>query len=182
MSDVKTTIEHEHRNLARVLAVLESIVTRLASTPEPDDVDRLFDICQYARVFPDKIHHPKEEQYILNPLRTAAPDQHPLLDRIQAQHEQCSELTERLYDAVRGYDTGRVCAADLASLAREYIEFQYDHMRTEERQLLPLALERLAPETLSAAGQSFARHGDPLFGDNLETAFATLHHRIVQAS
>ena len=182
MDNVIDLIGVEHRNLARVLNTLQIITDRLESDPHPGDVDRLFDICQYVRVFPDKVHHPKEEQYIFGPLRDIAPEHRELLDKVQDQHDQCAELTGQLYRAVRGFDNGNVSAAELRRITANYLKFQFDHMRIEEREVLPLAESLLGASMWASASQAFFKHGDPMFGDNIESGFAALRERIVHAA
>ncbi len=178
MQQVARQIEAEHRNMARVLKALEAIAERADARPQADDVDRLFDICQYVRVFPDAIHHPKEDRYIFDALRTEAPEHHELLDKVQHQHQVCTDHTERLYQTVRAYAENNVNAATLKEVVQDYLRFQFEHMRLEEREVLPLAEKLLDAQALDGAGRAFASHGDPLFGENLEAGFKALHDRI----
>ena len=179
MEQIARKIEAEHRNMARVLKSLEEIAERAQSAPKSDDVDRLFDICHYVRVFPDAIHHPKEDRYVFEPLRTEAPEHHELLDKVQGQHRACNDHTERLYLTVQAYADKGATATTLQEVVQDYLRFQYEHMRLEEREVLPLAEKFLDKETLAGAGRAFASHGDPLFGENLETGFKALYDRIV---
>lgn len=179
MEQVARQIETEHRNLARVLKSLEAIAERAGSAQRDDDIDRLFDICQYVRVFPDAIHHPKEDRYVFGPLRTEVPEHHELLDKVQGQHEACTEHTERLYLTVQAYAEGKATPETLKQVVRDYLHFQFEHMRLEEREVLPLAEKFLDPKILTGASRAFASHGDPLFGENLEAGFKALHDRIV---
>jgi len=178
MQQVARQIEAEHRNMARVLKALEANADRAGSEPKADDIDRLFDICQYVRVFPDAIHHPKEDQYVFDPLRTHAPEHHELLDKVQHQHQACSDHTERLYHTVQSYAERNADASTLKEVVQDYLRFQFEHMRLEEREVLPLAEKLLDPQALAGAGRAFASHGDPLFGENLEAGFKALHDRI----
>jgi hemerythrin-like domain-containing protein len=181
MANAVSIIEAEHRNLAQVLKTLEAIADRLQSDPSPADVDRLFDICHYVRVFPDTIHHPKEDRYIFGPLREAVPEHQELLDSVHEQHARCAEHTRRLAQAVKDYDAGRLDAPALQEVVRSYLAFQFEHMRLEEAHVLPMALKFLDPDRLDSAGRAFASHGDPLFGKNLETGFEALRERITAA-
>jgi len=182
MADVVSMIEAEHRNLGRVLKALQAIVGRMDSDPHPGDMDRLFDICHYVRVFPDKIHHPKEDHYIFGPLGIEAPEHHELLESVHDQHAQCASQTDGLYEAVKGYDAGKIPAEELRQAVQRYVSFQYEHMRLEEGEVLPLARKLLDPDVLDSAGRAFASHGDPLFGQNLEAGFEALRDRIVAAA
>lgn len=182
MNEVTRMLLEEHRNLARVLKTLEAIAARLDRQPRRGDVDRLYDICQYVRVFPDRVHHPKEDHFIFGPLERAAPEQAELLQRIQAQHAQCTQMTEALYALVQRYDRGEAQADAVRALVKDYLGFQFEHMQLEEQQVLPLAEARLDPDTWSDARRAFARDHDPLFGDHVEAGFAALRDRITRAA
>ena len=179
MEPVIERIEAEHRNMAKVLKVLEQLVERAQDKPRKDDVDRLFDICHYLRVFPDAIHHPKEDHHIFDPLRTEVPEHYELLAKVQSQHQACARHTERLYETLKGYADGHVSADALREVAGDYLKFQFEHMRLEESEVLPLAARFLDKTSLSSATRAFAAHGDPLFGENLEAGFNALYQRIV---
>lgn len=181
MEQVARQIETEHRNMARVLKALEAIAGRAESAPKRGDVDRLFDICHYVRVFPDAIHHPKEDRYVFGPLRTEIPEHHELLDKVQHQHQACNDHTERLYRTVQAYADSKATADMLKEVVQDYLQFQFEHMRLEEREVLPLAEKFLDAQILEGAGRAFASHGDPLFGENLEAGFKALHDRIVES-
>ena len=62
MSDPIETIKTEHRDLDPVLEALEDSVAGLAAAGMKPDLDLLYSTLYYIRVFPDKLHHPKEEE------------------------------------------------------------------------------------------------------------------------
>ena len=72
-------------------------------------------------------------------------------------------------------DVLRKAAAD------RFIAFQRDHMGLEEREVLPLAKEKLRPEDWAHVERAFESNSDPLFGENLASGFQALYQRITQA-
>lgn len=178
MSSVIDIILAQHRDFARVLKVLEAIADGPLEERRREDLDRLFDICHYARVFPDKLHHPDEERYVFGPLRETAVDHREMIDEIRAEHERADSLTMRLMDAAKAFDKGECDADFLRRTIRTYLSFQFDHMRKEESNLLPLVEQALESKQYHAATKSFAQHADPLFGENLAAGFEALKRRI----
>jgi len=93
-------------------------------------------------------------------------------------------------------DVGRGCVTDDAILARNeqggaseftnfltavegYAAFHWDHMRAEEKEILPLAEKHLSAGDWEAIDAAFLGHTDPMLGINVGAQFDTLFSRIV---
>src|SRR3546814_7011148 len=103
----------------------------------------------YIDRYPDRFHHPKEDQYLFRLLRLRAPDAAGLLDSLEAEHRKNIDLMSDLRCALQHFeeapgDTARL--ATVQTLVRQYAEFHWSHMRIEEEQVFPLAMSRLLPE------------------------------------
>ena len=179
MTGITQRICAQHRDLATVLKVLAAIVDGPLHERRGGEIDRLHEICYYLRVFPDRLHHPDEERHVYGPLGHAAPAHAALLDRIRAEHERCEPLTAQLHETVLAFERGEADAARLREVAHEYLDFQYQHMRQEEDEVLPLVERYLDDQSRSRAAAVFALHSDPLFGDNLAIGFEALRRRIL---
>ncbi|MCG8371175.1 MAG: hemerythrin domain-containing protein, partial [Proteobacteria bacterium] len=58
--DIMAELRDDHRNMAIVLDLLEDIVAEMEAGRDPDF--ELFDeIMRYMTVYPDAVHHPKED-------------------------------------------------------------------------------------------------------------------------
>ena len=179
-----SAIDHilaQHRDMARVLKTLEAIADGPLDERREADIARLHDICHYLRVFPDKVHHPAEERYVFGPLRAAAHEHAAVLARVQDEHERCESLTTALHESVTAFERGEADVQTLRAAVREYLDFQFDHMRREENEVLPVAEELLDARARGAAAAAFAAHADPMFGENLAAGFDALRQRIVSA-
>ena len=66
----------------------------------------------------------------------------------------------------------------LRTSVSNYLRFQFDHMRREEEEVLPLLTGTLDEETRRTAERAFAASADPLFGRNIRTGFETLRRKI----
>ena len=66
-----------------------------------------------------------------------------------------------------------------ADAVGRYREHQYNHMRSEEMEALPLAREHLSEEDWREIDAAFSDHEDPLFGDERSAAYRRLYSKIV---
>lgn len=69
-------------------------------------------------------------------------------------------------------------AAAFAAAVEAYARFHWDHMRKEEKQLLPLAERDLTAEDWQAIDDAFAGNEDPI-ADLRDKDFDQLYQRIV---
>jgi branched-chain amino acid transport system ATP-binding protein len=179
MRDPIDIIKAEHSNFDKVLHALEEGVCEAGSSSGKPDLETLFSIVYYIRVFPDKLHHPKEEQFLFPALRRRRPDSAPLVDELEQQHTEGERLRVELEQALRRCDQSWPNGyAELKDATRRYVNAQRRHIGTEERELLPLARECLSTQDWEGIQRAFAKNIDPLFGDNLETGFQSLFKRI----
>ncbi len=181
MTKALETIKAEHRNLGKVLRCLEAEVAALRRAKRKPDLELLYSIIYYIRVFPDRYHHPKEEDHLFKALRRRRPDAVPALDDLHAEHERFAGLLDDVEAALRHYDAHYPEGLEaLEARVRGYLDFQRRHMEKEEQQILPLAREALRREDWERIDHAFARNDDPLFGENLKTGFQALHAHIAR--
>lgn len=187
MTDAIDAIHQDHLNLDKVLAVLESVVDDLDRSPGGGSpgaaVDLLTSVIYYIRVFPDRFHHPKEEEYLFKALARRCPEAADVIARLQAQHKEGEALIDSLDRAVKDWEADPLAGiAGLREAAHAYVRFQRQHMGLEEREILPLARKHLGDEDWRALNRVFRQDSDPLFGENLETGFRALFGRISRAA
>ncbi len=175
------TIKTEHRNLDRVLAALEDSVAGLAAAGTKPDLDLLYSTLYYIRVFPDKLHHPKEEECLFKALRRRKPDSAALLDELEKQHVEGGRLITELERALKDYDRNYPDGLAVHQEATQtYVDAQREHIAKEDREVLPLARKYLKKEDWGDISRAFARNSDPMFGDNLDVGFRALFERITR--
>jgi len=174
-------LKTEHRNLGQVLNCLSDEVERIRGLDEKPDLDLLFSIVYYIRVFPDRYHHPKEDEYLFKRLRRRTNEADRVLGELEREHAHFERLLKTLEQALRDYDQRYPNGlGELARQVEEYLEIQWQHMRKEEEQVLPIAEKALRDEDWAAMNNAFLHHDDPMFGENVRTGFEALRHRIVK--
>jgi branched-chain amino acid transport system ATP-binding protein len=181
MNDAIQIIQRDHINLDRVLNVLETAVDTLSPGQAKPDLETLFLAVYYIRVFPDRCHHPKEEQYLFPALRARCPETAELITRLENQHGQGERLIDALDAALKAFDAGYPDGLEELRVAlRAYVNFQREHISLEERELIPAARKHLQPADWGEINRAFSSDSDPMFGENIETGFRVLFEKITR--
>jgi hemerythrin-like domain-containing protein len=172
-------IYDEHRSIAAVLSGLKSLVQIAQGGKLRPEFKAFRAMIYYIDAFPERMHHPKEDEHLFARLLIRRPDARALIDGLQAEHLKGRKLVRDLEQALLEFEETWPKGADKFSAAVDaYAEFHWQHMNKEERELLPLARQALTQEDWSAISAAFAGNADPI-ADLREKDFATLFQRIV---
>lgn len=181
MARKNNVIHLDHINFDRVLNVLQDTVSELVDGNSKDrqKQDLLYSIIYYIRMYPDQVHHPKEEKHLFPIMLQKCPDARDLIDRLKAQHSMGEQRVGELNDALNAFVKSPEDTKDqLKDAASKFIAFQRDHIGLEERELLPKAYDVLSDDDWEQIEKAFKSNSDPLFGENIETAYQSLFQRI----
>lgn len=180
MRDAVRILRDEHRSISAVLSGLRELA-RMAQQPGVrPDFAALRAMVYYIDTFPEKLHHPKEDEYLFARLVQRAPEAVPLVDELQAEHVAGARLVRELERAVLGYEQSWPKGGDAFREAVDaYAQFHWQHMRKEEQALLPMAEQRLTAEDWEAIAQAFAANADPVAGIAADD-YKRLFQRIVE--
>jgi hemerythrin-like domain-containing protein len=179
MSLTLTIIRDEHRALASVLKGLQYLVEELRSGRARADFALMRALVAYIEQFPDRLHHPKEDQYLFPVLRARAPAAAAALDELEQQHRSGPDLIGRVVQALRDYESDSTRLEPLKTAIDGYAEFQWAHMRKEEQEILPLAEQTLAPADWERIDAAFKSNQDPMVGVDRQQEFRELFRRVV---
>ena len=179
MKTALNIIRDEHRSISAVLGGLK----QLAKAAEDPSVKPEFEVFRamiyYIDQFPERLHHPKEDQYLFVRLAKRAPQAVALIDELRAEHVKGAKLVRDLEQALIGLEVGwQGGAAAFRSIVDAYAEFHWKHMRKEEHELLPLAERFLTQDDWREIDAAFAGNSDPI-ADLREKDFEHLFSRIV---
>ncbi|HEY7608969.1 MAG TPA: hemerythrin domain-containing protein [Alphaproteobacteria bacterium] len=179
MSRTLAIIQREHRALAAVLYTFDHVLAEIrAGKIEPDFA--LFDaVLSYVQDFPDRYHHPKEDEVLFPLVVKRAPEMKALIEELQAQHHEGIRLTSDLKwkldawkaDPKKGF-------ASFDETAQKFIDWQRKHLAKEERTVLPTAREKLLAADWIGADAAFADNDDPIFGANPKKVYDQLLSKI----
>lgn len=176
-----TIIQDEHRAITAVIEGLRHLLAEVAAGRLVVDHRLLAAMFGYIEAFPERLHHPKEDEHLFARLRVRRPDVAPLLDGLAREHvvgrERFADL-KALW--LRYRDDPAVLPAFVEAVER-YAHFHWRHMRREEDEVLPLAARSLVPEDWAAIDAAFASNDDPVVGVPAQKAFRELYRRLVAA-
>ncbi|MBP6320603.1 MAG: ATP-binding cassette domain-containing protein [Giesbergeria sp.] len=169
-------IQDEHRKLWRVASTINIVADEMdAGSPVPTPFfHAVFD---YIEGFIDHAHHPKEDDFLFRLLRQRSSKAEAVLLQLEANHQHGPATLRALRNDLARAAQGN-CGAFTAAL-RSYTKNLEEHIRTEERDILPLARQVLLAEDWVVIDKAFADNDDPLFGQQATEQYRELYHRIV---
>ena len=174
-----TIIRDEHRALASVMKGLEYLMDQFRQGFLEPDFVLLGALLQYIEQYPDKLHHPKEDQYLFPALRERDASAAATLDQLEEQHHQGPTVIFSVRVALAQFEADRSALPTLAAAVTDYAQFQWAHMRLEEEQILPLAQKALLPADWERIDAAFLTNDDPLVGTGQQQEFRELFRRVV---
>lgn len=173
-------IRDEHRSFAAMLEGLLHLAGEIRAERSEPDFALFAAMLDYIEAFPEKLHHPKEDEYVYARLRQRRPDAGALLDDLAAEHVRGHALIAGLTAALASYRQGTPGAfATFDNVLKQYADFHWEHMRKEEEEALPLAQAALTPDDWREIDAAFASNADPLVGLPATKALRELFRRVV---
>ena len=173
-------IVNEHRALAAVLHGMLYLVHEIRDRGEKPDFPLFGAMICYIDAFPERFHHPKEDEYLFRFLRVRHPEAAPLLDRLKVEHRAGAEKIRTLEQALVRYQHGGAAEfSNFMGAVEAYAAFHWDHMRLEEKEVLPLAEKYLSVGDWEAIDAAFLGHTDPMLGAEVGAKYDALSMRIV---
>lgn len=184
MSDPKAramgTIRAEHRALAAVINNMKALIGEVRQGQMSMDFRLFWSMIYYIDAFPDRLHHPKENDWLFARLKARTHEADALIAELVAQHQQEGHALANIRRWLGNHEAGVPNSlAQLEAVVTDYAEFSWQHMRTEERDLMPLAEQHLTHADWDEIAQAFAENGDPLVGKEESQKFAGLFRDIV---
>jgi hemerythrin-like domain-containing protein len=173
-------IMDEHRSLAAVLHGLRHLVREMRDRGKAPDFRLLGAMLYYLDAFSEKLHNPKESTYLFARLRQRTHEADSVLELLDRQHADSSQLGRDLEHALARLEAGMPDGLPLFSSAVDRLmEEAWQHMATEEKVLIPLARQYLHPDDWAEIARAFGENGDPRFGVEPDHEFRDLFSRIV---
>jgi hemerythrin-like domain-containing protein len=178
MAEVMRVLYQDHRNLAKLLNVLERQLAVFEDSGLPD-YDVIRGVLDYCTSYPDVCHHPKED-LVLNALSARDAAAADRVGDLRADHEELAALTARFLAQVHRVMAGAELPRDwFGNMARDFLDSYRNHMAMEEEVFFPLAEETLMPEDWAQIDAKVSDRDDPLFGERVEQRFRELRERIL---
>ena len=173
-------IRDEH---SAVSAVLRSMLQMLDRGPD-EEPERFFDVLRamlfYIDEFPERRHHPKESDLLFPKIARVAPHLMAVIRRLEDDHMAGEHRVRELQHLLLAWELlGDSRRPAFEQAAREYVQFYFNHMRTEETELLPVAQKQLDDTDWAQLDAAFQANADPLAGGDRDPTYDRLFTRIV---
>lgn len=178
-------ISAEHRGMWRLASALDGLRSELQArhpAPAPDEAaTAVVAMLEYLKAYTDRLHHPKEDQYLFRLLRQRSPEAEAQITRLEADHRNGPVRLEALLTQARAL-TGAGPGLEAGFLAelQSFVEHMRQHIRFEETTVMPLARRTLTADDWREVDAAFLANDDPLFGAQPRAEFSALHARIVR--
>ena len=179
MTYIVEVLRQEHRNIERVLRILERELNVFNHGDRPN-YDVVLAAIKYFKDYPDSCHHPKED-VIFAKLRARDTTAVENIGDLEAEHREGAKRLRRVAQIVEAVlsdqDLMRTTATDVI---RDFIEHERRHMAMEERVVFPAALKTLRASDWAEIALRLADREDPLSQPALEEKFNMLRRKIVE--
>ena len=163
MKDAIAILKSEHRSISAVLHGLKELARMAQDAKLKPRFQVLRSMLRYIDEYPERLHHPKEDEHLFARVLQRAPEARALVDQLQAEHREGAQLIRELERALLFFEEGWPAGGPGFSQAVEaYAEFHWKHMRKEEQELLPIAERVLTAGDWNAIDRAFAANRDPV--------------------
>jgi hemerythrin-like domain-containing protein len=173
-------IKSEHRSLAAILHAMHHLVQRIREGSGAPNFGAFRAMLYYLDAFSERLHHPKEDEFLFQPLRARTRDADAIIDDLGYEHARGAVAIRGLEQALLRYEAGgeREFLA-FATAVEGFCDFYFEHMHKEETFVIPLAEKLFSDEEWERIDAAFGANRDPLDGVDEEQEFRQLFSRIV---
>jgi hemerythrin-like domain-containing protein len=172
-------LNQDHRHLARLLVLLKELLDRFHEGSEPD-YELMCEMLEYMECYADQVHHPTEELIFQRMLGYGA-EKKQVLDILTHQHALLSRMNKRFRQSLEGIVHEEVLLRqDVEHQGRELVDTLWEHLKLEEAEAFPYALERLSAADWEELTDAAPKFNDPVFGDYDPARFRTLFQHLME--
>jgi len=173
-------IRDEHRSLAAVIHGLEYVVRQARAGGTEPSFPLLRAMLRYIKVFPEALHHPKEDAYLFRKLRARTHEFDATLDELERQHVVGHAHVTELEESIVAYEKDPAGGlARFAAAVDRFAASQIEHMMLESKVIIPAARAHLIEADWLEIGDAFAGNLDPRFSVDNDEEFRQLFAQIM---
>ena len=173
-------IRAEHRALGAVINNIQAMLIEVQAERMSMDFRLFWAMVYYIDAFPDRLHHPKEDDWLFSRLKQRTQLADSLIDTLQSQHKAEPAALAGMRRDLGNFEAGVPGSMEaFQATVAGYADFTWKHLRAEENELLPLAETHLLASDWDAIAQAFEQNADPLVDSADNELFDKLFHDIV---
>ena len=180
MAKALNIIRDEHRSIAAILHGMQHLVRQIRERNAKIDPKVFRAMLYYLDTFSERMHHPKEDRYLFDPLRRRGAGSDSLIAELEKDHAEGGNALRRVEQCLIRYEEGGEKEfPEFAGEVERFVEGYWEHMRKEEEEVFPLAQKLFTNDDWDALDRAFMANVDPLADDRNERDFRRLFSRIV---
>jgi Uncharacterized conserved protein len=155
----------EHEALAGILLSLRLMSEWNSSTITANHFEVMRGMLFYIDEFPERLHHVKETEVLFPKICARSPKACEIIARLDHEHARGEAAILELQHLLLAWEiVGEPRRMAFQEAAKHYVEFYLDHMRLEERELLPIAEKVLTDQDWQEIDAAFSENRDPRTG------------------
>jgi hemerythrin-like domain-containing protein len=179
MVEIIGILRQEHRNIEKLLCVMEEELTVFDRGERPD-YEVFGAIIEFFKKYPDSCHHPKED-IIYAKFKARAPDRAASIADLEAEHREGAVRLRRVAKAIDAVLNDQdLLRESVDRIVRDFIDNERKHIVLEDQIVFPAIIDTLRPDDWADIALKIAdRYGPPSEAD-FEEQFSTLRRNIIE--
>jgi len=179
MVEIIEILRQEHRNIEKLLRVMEQELTVFDRGERPD-YEVFGAIVEFFKNYPDSCHHPKED-IIYEKFKTRDPGRAASVADLEAEHREGAVRLRRVARVIESVlNDQELLRESVDRIVRDFIDSERKHIALEEEVVFPAIVDALQPGDWADIALTLAdRYGPPSEAD-FEEQFSTLRRDILE--
>jgi hemerythrin-like domain-containing protein len=179
MVEIIEILRQDHRNIEKLLQVMEQELTVFDRGERPD-YEVFGAIVEFFKNYPDSCHHPKEN-IIYEKFKTRDPGRAASVADLEAEHREGAVRLRRVAQAIESVlNDQELLRESVDRIVRDFIDNERKHIALEEDVVFPAIVDTLQPGDWADIALTLAdRYGPPSEAD-FEEQFSTLRRDILE--
>jgi len=178
MIEIIEILRQEHRNIEKLLDVLEQELSVFDRGEHPD-YDVFGAVIEYFKNYPDTCHHPKED-VIYEKFKQRDPARAAQVADLQAEHREGAARLQRVAQAIEQVLNDQDLLREAVDhIVRDFIAGERKHIALEEQEVFPAIVTALQPADWADIALTLADRYDSPAEPDVEEQFSTLRRNIL---
>jgi len=179
MVEIIEILRQEHRNIEKLLRVMEQELTVFDRGERPD-YEVFGAIIEFFKKYPDSCHHPKED-VIYEKFKARDPGRAASIADLQVEHREGAVRLRRVAQAIDSVlNDQELLRESVDRIVRDFIDNERKHIALEDEVIFPAIVGTLRPGDWAEIALTLAdRYGPPSEAD-FEEQFSTLRRNILE--
>jgi hemerythrin-like domain-containing protein len=174
MEEPGDILKADHREIKKLLSAFDGMaafILQKDSLPD-EDLEKAFAV---AVEFADKCHHGKEEKALFPHISKASPDVGAeMARRLTSDHAACRKLVGTMLELVPNATVKKESRAVLAKQLGTYTRLLTEHIKVEEKKLIPEVEKSIEPDQRGEISEQFELIEEETMGHGAHERYVTI--------